>query len=427
MSLLAALLWIGACLLLAVCLRRAALRLPDGSALLAEALEAVLPQTQCAQCGYPGCAPYAAAVAAGESVDRCPPGGAVGVQALSRLVGAAAVSAPLPSPVPAPLSSPLSSHPLTPPLFTPPSPTSLPLSPPSFTSPSLTPLPLTSSPIIHPPPTPLSSPHPLTTHPLFTPDPPAPLSFAPPPPLPAPQLAVIREEECIGCAHCLPACPVDAILGAPGQLHSVLVDQCTGCGLCLAPCPVDCIEMRSIPEQAGDVAAPEPAASRNFLPPSDDVASPSLGVSPHPPSVSPPQYPCIRCGRCLDACPVKLAPQELLTHAARGDLAAADAQGLFRCLECGACDAVCPSRIPLLEGLRSAKQEAGRWLASRRAASGWRRRHQGHGTRQLRRLRQRSTTAAKTEEQRRQEIHAAVQRELARRARAPDTTPRAPS
>lgn len=56
-------------------------------------------------------------------------------------------------------------------------------------------------------------------------------------------LAVIREPECIGCTLCLQACPVDAILGASKQMHTVIARECTGCELCVAPCPVDCIEM----------------------------------------------------------------------------------------------------------------------------------------------------------------------------------------
>ncbi len=56
-------------------------------------------------------------------------------------------------------------------------------------------------------------------------------------------LAVIKEPECIGCTLCLQACPVDAILGAAKQMHTVIAEECTGCELCVAPCPVDCIEM----------------------------------------------------------------------------------------------------------------------------------------------------------------------------------------
>jgi electron transport complex protein RnfB len=60
-------------------------------------------------------------------------------------------------------------------------------------------------------------------------------------------VAIIREAECVGCAKCLPACPVDAILGAPQFLHTILTDECIGCGLCIAPCPMDCIEMQESP------------------------------------------------------------------------------------------------------------------------------------------------------------------------------------
>jgi len=56
-------------------------------------------------------------------------------------------------------------------------------------------------------------------------------------------VAVIDESHCIGCTLCIQACPVDAILGAAKQMHTVLPDLCTGCDLCVAPCPVDCIAM----------------------------------------------------------------------------------------------------------------------------------------------------------------------------------------
>ena len=54
-------------------------------------------------------------------------------------------------------------------------------------------------------------------------------------------VARIDEAACIGCALCLKACPVDAIVGAARQMHVVIEAHCTGCALCLPVCPVDCI------------------------------------------------------------------------------------------------------------------------------------------------------------------------------------------
>jgi electron transport complex protein RnfB len=138
------------------------LRSDPGS--LAGRIDALLPQTQCGQCLYPGCRPYAQAIAAGEAdIDRCPPGGDSTVRALAALLGRD------PRPV---------------------------------------------------------DPRYGATGP--------------------PRVAVIDESRCIGCALCLPACPVDAIVGAPRYVHTVIAAQCTGCELCLPPCPVDCIAMADV-------------------------------------------------------------------------------------------------------------------------------------------------------------------------------------
>jgi electron transport complex protein RnfB len=63
---------------------------------------------------------------------------------------------------------------------------------------------------------------------------------------PLPVTAFIREAECIGCFKCVQACPVDAIVGAPRLMHTVIASECTGCELCVPPCPVDCIELRPL-------------------------------------------------------------------------------------------------------------------------------------------------------------------------------------
>ncbi|MBI2379927.1 MAG: electron transport complex subunit RsxB [Gammaproteobacteria bacterium] len=141
---------------------------------LAEQINASLPQTQCGQCGYPGCRPYAEAVAQGDAINKCIPGGAAGVAKLAELTGRPAAE-------------------------------------------------------------------------LAQDEKPA-------------VVAYIREAECIGCTKCIQACPVDAIVGAPKLMHTVIAAQCTGCELCLPPCPVDCIELRPV---RGGIAAwrwPEPIA-----------------------------------------------------------------------------------------------------------------------------------------------------------------------
>ncbi|MEZ5504158.1 MAG: electron transport complex subunit RsxB [Halioglobus sp.] len=128
---------------------------------IADEINNILPQTQCGQCGYPGCRPYAEAIANGEAINKCPPGGEAGIQALAALLDVE--------------------------------------------------------------PIPLDAEHGEEKQ--------------------APAVAFIREEECIGCTKCIQACPVDAIVGAAKQMHTVVSSLCTGCDLCVEPCPVDCIDM----------------------------------------------------------------------------------------------------------------------------------------------------------------------------------------
>jgi electron transport complex protein RnfB len=149
----------------------------------ADAIDALLPQTQCTRCGYQGCRPYAEAIAAGGApINRCPPGGDATIAALAALL----------------------------------------------------------------------------SRPLLALDPQCGVHTEP-------QVAVIDEARCIGCARCLPPCPVDAIVGASRWMHTVLQADCTGCELCLAPCPVDCISL--VARSTLPTCAAEPAAEvsrRNY-------------------------------------------------------------------------------------------------------------------------------------------------------------------
>ncbi len=58
---------------------------------LVDQINAVLPQTQCGQCGYPGCKPYAEAITDGDAINKCPPGGEAGIQALADLLDVEAI------------------------------------------------------------------------------------------------------------------------------------------------------------------------------------------------------------------------------------------------------------------------------------------------------------------------------------------------
>jgi electron transport complex protein RnfB len=70
-------------------------------------------------------------------------------------------------------------------------------------------------------------------------------------------VVVIREDECIGCTKCIQACPVDAILGGPKLMHTVIESECTACDLCIEPCPVDCIDLIQLGEPELLWRAPE--------------------------------------------------------------------------------------------------------------------------------------------------------------------------
>jgi electron transport complex protein RnfC len=74
-------------------------------------------------------------------------------------------------------------------------------------------------------------------------------------------------------------------------------------------------------------------------------------------------HPCIKCGHCLDACPVFLNPQLLGSLARNGRLEAMDEHHLGLCMICGCCSYACPSNIPLSQMFGAAKQDLRRHRA----------------------------------------------------------------
>jgi electron transport complex protein RnfC len=71
-----------------------------------------------------------------------------------------------------------------------------------------------------------------------------------------------------------------------------------------------------------------------------------------------PETTCIRCGRCVDVCPLGLAPTAIAHAAMHGDLALAQRYDMMACCECGCCAYVCPAHIPLAQYIRAGKSEA---------------------------------------------------------------------
>ena len=65
---------------------------------------------------------------------------------------------------------------------------------------------------------------------------------------------------------------------------------------------------------------------------------------------------CLRCGKCIDACPMKLMPVLMYKATQDNDLDALKETNLMDCIECGSCAYVCPASVPLVLGFRAAKQ-----------------------------------------------------------------------
>jgi electron transport complex protein RnfC len=108
--------------------------------------------------------------------------------------------------------------------------------------------------------------------------------------------------------------------------------------------------------------------------------------------------PCIRCGRCAEACPANLLPQQLYWHARAKELDKVQDYNLFDCIECGCCAHVCPSHIPLVQYYRFAKTESWAREQEKRAADHARERHAAREARLERLERERKAKLRKKKE-----------------------------
>jgi len=69
------------------------------------------------------------------------------------------------------------------------------------------------------------------------------------------------------------------------------------------------------------------------------------------------EYPCIRCGRCIEHCPMVLVPTQLAKYVKFDNLTEAENWGILDCVECGSCQYICPSKIPLVHWMRLGKNK----------------------------------------------------------------------
>ena len=110
------------------------------------------------------------------------------------------------------------------------------------------------------------------------------------------------------------------------------------------------------------------------------------------------QMPCIRCGRCVEVCPVRLLPQQLYWYASSKNIDRLNEHHLFDCIECGCCAYVCPSHIPLVQYYRFAKTTIQQQERERKASDIARLRHEANQARKEKQKREREEKLRKKRE-----------------------------
>lgn len=96
----------------------------------------------------------------------------------------------------------------------------------------------------------------------------------------------------------------------------------------------------------------------------------------NPPEPTEMQMPCIRCGECMNACPINLLPQQMYWHSQAHEFDKVEKLNVFDCIECGCCSYVCPSHIPLVQYYRHAKSEIKEIHAEEKAVALAKERHE---------------------------------------------------
>ena len=77
--------------------------------------------------------------------------------------------------------------------------------------------------------------------------------------------------------------------------------------------------------------------------------------------------PCIRCAKCVGACPMGLEPYLLATVSAHGDFERVEKEDIMSCIECGSCQFTCPSNRPMLDYIRLGKAKVGAMIRARQS------------------------------------------------------------
>ena len=122
-----------------------------------------------------------------------------------------------------------------------------------------------------------------------------------------------------------------------------------------------------LPENTGKVIAGGPMMGKAIVNLDAPVTKGLSGVLilPNEESIRKKEYPCIRCGKCVNVCPMGLEPYLIMTLSKLEDWDECEKSKIMNCIECGSCSYICPSNRPLLDFIRYGKQKVGNIIKQR--------------------------------------------------------------